>query len=367
MKIAVLTSSRADYSIYLPLLKLLQNDSFFDLNLIAFGTHTSQQFGYTFNNIIADGFKVAHTLDTTPNNFLPQDISHAMAKVMDGFANIWATEKYDLVFCLGDRYEMFAACAAGVPFNIKLAHIHGGEQTLGAIDEIFRHSLTHMSTYHFAAAETYKQRIIALKNSSDYVYNVGSLSFDTLHQTTLLTQQQFQEKFGIDISKPSILITYHPETVSYEHNEQYIDEFLAALQQIKNYQLIITMPNADTMGQMVRAKITTFAADKPQVKLVENFGTIGYLSCLKYCSFMLGNSSSGFAEAAFFPKYVINVGNRQQGRLMTENIVNSPIDSSKILACVHNFNNVNLPKQINTYGDGTAAQKIVAVLKNAYA
>jgi GDP/UDP-N,N'-diacetylbacillosamine 2-epimerase (hydrolysing) len=170
-----------------------------------------------------------------------------------------------LTWCcvLGDRYEMFAACASTLPFNIPLGHIHGGETTLGAIDNAFRHSISHMSHYHFASTEVYKQRIIELKQDSKHVYNVGALSFDNLRNLDLLNIDEFENRYGINLSKPTLLITVHPETIALEKNETYIQTFLDALNELEGYQYLITMPNADTMGNMLRGYIDKFIKQNP--------------------------------------------------------------------------------------------------------
>lgn len=366
MKLGVLTSSRADYSIYLPLLRQLQQDSFFRLSIIAFGTHLSAKHGYTLERIKEDGFDVAHALKTIPDDDSPEAISRAMAQTMSVLSSVWVNSSFDLVLCLGDRYEMFAACASAMPFNIKLAHIHGGEQSLGAIDDAFRHAITHMSQIHFTAAEPYRERVIQLKGADFNVYNTGSLSIDNLKSIDLLGTSEFEERFGIDITVPSILITFHPETVSYQSNGQYVDELISALRETQGYQFIITMPNADTMGNIVRDKLLEFKKGNQQVMCVESFGTLGYLSCMKYCSFMLGNTSSGYIEASFFPKYVIDLGERQKGRIVTTNIQRCPIEKQAIVNAIANFDKFKKLQAVEIYGNGTAADSIVRILKSLY-
>lgn len=364
MKIGVLTSSRADYSIYLPLLKALQNAPAMELEIIAFGTHLSSMYGNTVKKIEEDGFPVKYRINTTPVEDTPQAISESMGLTITSFSKLWSQVKFDLVFCLGDRYEMFAACASAVPFNITLAHIQGGEQTLGAVDDVFRHSITLMARYHFTAAERYKNRVKELKGSDKNVYNVGSLSIDNLRSLKFLSIDDFKNQFKIDLSIPSILITFHPETVSYEKNEFFIRELIGALEQLASYQYIITMPNADTMGILIRQNLIDFISRTPHAKGVESFGTIGYLSCMKHCSFMLGNTSSGFIEASFFPKHVINLGDRQKGRIVTENIISCGIEMEAIIHAVHTLKEKLLPSKIDIYGDGHAAKNIIEVLNS---
>ena len=177
-------------------------------------------------------------------------------------------------------------------------------------------------------------------------------------------KQEFYTKFNIDITLPSILSTFHPETVAFEKNEYYANEYINALSKLSNYQIIITMPNADTNGKIIREKIIKFAYEKENVKIIESFGTIGYLTCMKYAKMLIGNTSSGFYDASFFPKWVINLGTRQNGRIITPNIINCEIDAEQILKAV-NYIETNDISNINCsiYGNGNTAKSIVEILK----
>jgi GDP/UDP-N,N'-diacetylbacillosamine 2-epimerase (hydrolysing) len=365
LKVALLTSSRADYGIAFPLLKELKSDPFFDLQVIAFGTHLSVKHGETINLIITDGFDVSIKVDTMPSGDSPDTIAMAMGKTMINFSKVWNENQFDLIIALGDRYEMFAACASSIPFNIPIAHIHGGETTLGAFDDAFRHNITQMATFHFTTTDHYKQRVVELKGSDKNVFNVGALSIDNLNSLRLLTIEEFKSKFDIDMSIPSILITFHPETVNFDKNRIYIETLIAALGEISNYQFIITMPNADTTGNMIREQLTGFISGNKKAIGVESFGTLGYLSCMKHCSMLLGNTSSGFVEASFFPKFVINIGERQRGRILSENIYDCKIEKREIITAVKNFKYMDLDYKINLYGDGKTASKIVSILKQS--
>lgn len=364
MRVAVLTSSRADYSQYVPLLTLLSRDSFFDVSIIAFGTHLSKEFGETIHQITQDGFAVNHRIQTHIAGDSPHAMVESISKTILGFSQLWEKEKFDLVIVLGDRFEMFAACVSTLPYNLRIAHLHGGEQTEGALDDIFRHSITHMANLHFTSTDVYKQRVIELTGSERGVYNVGALSIDNLKKLTLLSIDEFKAQFKIDLSKPSVLITFHPETKSIESNSAYCDELIAALATLQAYQLIITMPNADIMGSMIRNKMQTFIKQSTNAIGVESFGTIGYLSCMKHAAFMLGNTSSGFLEASFFPKTVINIGNRQRGRIVTPNIINCDIQRDSILAAIAQVESKAKTPEITIYGDGNTASKIIKILKN---
>ena len=364
MRIVVLTSSRADYGIYLPLLKKMKEDDLFDLSIVAFGTHLSEKFGKTISQIESDGFEVIHKIETLPAGDSPFDISESIGKTMGSFASFWEKmkTKVDLVFCLGDRYEMFAAVSATIPFSLPVAHIHGGETTLGAIDNIYRHSLTHIAQFHFASTLNHASRIIELKGESSNVYNVGGLSLDNLKTITLLTNKQFLEKFQVPINN-SVLVTFHSETVSFEKNEVYVNALVKVLSELKD-QIIITMPNADTNGDIIRNALLEFAKKRDNVYCIESLGTLGYFSALNLCKFVLGNSSSGIIEAASFGKYVVNIGDRQKGRESGENVIHSAIDTKEILDAISQIERLPVLSTKNIYGDGETADRIIEILKS---
>ncbi|MGZ3749671.1 MAG: UDP-N-acetylglucosamine 2-epimerase [Flavisolibacter sp.] len=359
-KISILTSSRADYSIYRPLLQLLNTQPGVKVQIIAFGMHTGTEFGRTVDAIRSDGFPVEMELPFVLDGTTPSSIALSMAKTMEQFSIVWESLPTDIILCLGDRYEMFAAVSASIPFNIPVAHIHGGETTLGAMDNVFRHSLTHMSTLHFTGAEPYREKVISLKGSEKGVFNTGALSIDNLSTLNLLTIEEFYTRFGVDLNKPTILTTFHPETVSFEKNGWYGKELADALEKLSSYfQVIITMPNADTMGSLIRTEMQSLAiTNSNRIFVFENLGTIGYLSAMRYCSMLVGNTSSGFVEASYFPKWVINLGNRQDGRLFTQNIRSIPVEKNQIISTVLELSERSVPSLKHPYGKGQAAKQI---------
>ncbi len=362
--IGILTSSRADYSIYYPLIIELQKLPNTEVEIIAFGTHLSHDHGYTMDQIVADGlevkYKINHCFASNDSAF---DVSMAMAQTSYHFANFWKDHQFDLVFCLGDRYEMFAAVSAAVPFQINLAHLYGGEKTEGAIDDCLRHSITMMSKWHFAACDQYKNRIINLTESSDNVFNLGHLSIDNLNRLKLLNIEDLTVKTGVNFNKPTILCTFHPETIQYEKNSYYADEISAAFEELTDFQVLITMPNSDTGSKVIREKFIELEKSNSHVYTTENLGTIGYLSAMKHCCMMVGNTSSGFVEASYFPKIVINLGDRQTGRIVTENIINTAIEKESILKAIHTNYKKNMNfDAIQIYGSGETSKKICQVM-----
>ena len=202
-RIAFLTSSRADYGIYLPLLKALKADNFYDMFIIAFGTHISPFHGTTINQIIDDGFEVNFQIESILAGDSPNAIATSMSLTALKFSDFWKDHlnDFDLIFCLGDRYEMFAAVMAGIPFGIKYAHLHGGEKTLGAIDHIFRHSITLASKYHFVSCQAHAKRVAELLESEENIFTVGSLSLENFKTLKLLSKEEFNK-----IARQTILV-----------------------------------------------------------------------------------------------------------------------------------------------------------------
>lgn len=366
-RIVILTSSRADYGIYLPLLKALKDDSYFDLQIIAFGTHLSPFHGYTVSQIINDGFEVSFKIESMLTGDSPNAISTAMALTSLKFADFWKNHQYDfdLVFCLGDRYEMFAAVTAGIPFNIPFAHLHGGEKTLGAIDNIFRHTITLASKYHFVSCKEHGERVAELTESKDNIFDIGALSLDNLNSLPLLSKDDFFSKFGIDLGHPTILVTVHPETVSPEMNKIYVSELAETLLELKNYQVIVTLPNADTNGSFIRNRLLQLPDQSGnRIYCFENLGSQGYFTAMKYCSFLLGNTSSGIIEAASFGRWIINLGNRQEGRKQSQNIYNVPFNKAMILQSVTEIEKKPVYLGENIYYKENAAQTTCSILIN---
>ena len=366
MRIAILTSSRADFGIYLPLIKAMKADPFFKVEIIAFGTHLSFFHGHTIDQIQDEGFEANYRIETVLAGDSPSAIATSVGLTSIKFAEFWNIHQsdFDIVFCLGDRYEMFGAVTSGVPFQVTFAHLHGGEETQGAIDNVYRNSITQACKYHFVSCEAHAQRVSELIRSSQNVYNVGSLSIDNVQSLMLYSTREFLIKFGMDLSKPTILVTVHPETVAYEINNQIAVETANALLSLNAFQVLITLPNADTNGSIIRNRFLKLPDESSgRIMCFENLGSKGYFSAMKHCSFLLGNTSSGIIEAASFSKCVINLGNRQLGRQQNGNIINSPFDTISILEIVNkikhslNFNGDNI------YYKSNVAHNICSILK----
>ena len=365
-RIAILTSSRADYGIYLPLLHKLSDDTDFKVSIIAFGTHLSQFHGYTVKNIIDDGFDVPFRIESILTGDSPNAISSSMALTAIKFAEFWEQHQmdFDLVFCLGDRYEMFAAVMAGVPYRIKYAHLHGGEKTLGAIDHVFRHSITIASTYHFVTCETHAQRVAELIESNKNIFNVGALSLDNLKSIQFHSNEVFLKMYGVDLSSPTILITVHPETTIPFENAKNVEILSEVLLELTKYQIIITLPNADTNGFVIREQFLRLQDKSCQrILCFDNLGTQGYFTAMKSSAFLLGNTSSGIIEAASFSKWVINLGNRQLGREQSANIINVQFEKELIHQAIKKIEQKSAYSGSNIYYKENTAKNICSIMK----
>ncbi|MBK7627806.1 MAG: UDP-N-acetylglucosamine 2-epimerase (hydrolyzing) [Bacteroidales bacterium] len=365
-KIAVLTSSRADYGIYLPLLRKLKNDSFFELKLIVFGTHFSHRHGYTITQIIKDGFDSIYPIESVILGDSQNAISTSLALTCLKFADFWRDHQddFDVVFCLGDRYEMFAAVISAIPYNIQFAHLHGGETTLGAIDNVFRHSISLASKFHFVSCTEHGKRVSELIRSDSNIFNVGSLSLDNLTNSSFLTKEKFSKKFGLDLKNATILVTMHPETYYPERNSAFVDELADVLLDLVDYQVLITLPNADTNNDTIRNRFLRLPNESDnRIRCFENLGSQAYFSAMKYCAFLLGNTSSGIIEAASLGKWVINLGKRQDGRVQSQNILNVPFKKSKILKAIKTIESNTEYQGDNVYYKKDVSSLICSILK----
>ncbi|MGC1185880.1 MAG: UDP-N-acetylglucosamine 2-epimerase [Candidatus Acidiferrales bacterium] len=362
--IAVVTSSRADYShLYWPLKDLAASDSV-DLKIVALGPHLSPEFGNTFREIENDGF----TIDARVECLLSSDSDVGMAKTIGvatlGLADLFGRMRPDLLLVIADRYEMLAPASVALALRIPIAHIEGGEISEGAIDDAVRNALTKMSHIHFTSTETARRRVIDMDEEEWRVHRAGAPSLDHLRRRTLLTREQVELKLRTDLSHPPILVAYHPVTLDRDTLQE-ADALFAALQEIPE-QLLFCYPNADAGSRALIERTKSFLSSPGRGAIFTNLDAVTYWSLLREASMLVGNSSSGIMEAASFALPTVNVGIRQQGRERAINILDAAADKSSILQTVaiarsSQFRQ-SLAGMINPYGDGHASEKIVGIL-----
>lgn len=364
--VGVITTGRSDYGIYLPLLRRMKQDPDLKLHLIVSGMHLSPEFGMTVKDIEKDGFEIGERVEMLLSSDTPEGIAKSMGLGTIGFAQIYARFRPDILVALGDRFEVHAAVVAALPFKIPVAHLYGGELTEGAIDDAFRHAITKMSHLHFTATDVYAQRVMQMGEEPWRVTVCGALSLDNLRTTPLLSRDEFADKFAITLPEKFLLVTYHPVTLEYEQTEMQIKELLTALDVI-GLPVLFTMPNADTGGRVIRKLIGEFLPKHPDSKKVENLGTQGYFSAMALATAMVGNSSSGIVETASFGLPVVNVGNRQKGRMRGQNVIDVGCNREEIVDGIRKAISpefrASLKGLINPYGKGQAAEIILNKLK----
>ena len=365
-KVCVVTGSRAEYGLFYPILSKIQESNKLELQLISTSSHHSSEYGLTYKQIENDGFNIVDKIEnlylTDTKSSIVKSTGLATSLLSDSFDRL----QPDVVLLLGDRYETHAAATAAMLMNIPIAHIHGGEMTEGAVDEQIRHSITKMSYLHFCATETYRQRVIQMGEDPARVFNSGAPGIDNITNLNLLTKQKLEKELNWKLTSKSALFTYHPVTL--EESDVEIDlEVILSILETFNLNILFTYANADSGGKVINQKIEEFCKIQPaRYKVVKSLGQIKYLSAMKYVDLLIGNTSSGIIEAASFKKPVINIGDRQKGRLRGENVIDCNLDSlqeSITLALSNSFRN-KISNMNNIYGTGAAADIILDKLIN---
>jgi GDP/UDP-N,N'-diacetylbacillosamine 2-epimerase (hydrolysing) len=365
-KVCVVTGTRAEFGLLRWLMEEINGDAGLELQIIATGMHLSPEFGLTHHEIEEAGFHINFKVEM----LLSADTSTAITKSMGlgliGFADAYQQLSPDIIVLLGDRFEIFAAAAAALIAKIPIAHIHGGETTEGAFDEAIRHSITKMSHLHFVAAEEYKRRVIQLGEAPNRVFNVGGLGIDAIKRIKLIDQHTLEKSIDFRFRKRNLLITFHPVTLEKQSSTQQMEALLSALDGLHDTGLIFTMPNADTGGRELSALINQFVATHPNARVYSSLGQLRYLSCMKFVDGVVGNSSSGIAEAPSFGIGTVNIGDRQKGRLCATSVINCEPTTDRIREALDklycpNFRE-NATNTVNPYGNGGASAEIAKVL-----
>jgi UDP-hydrolysing UDP-N-acetyl-D-glucosamine 2-epimerase len=362
--VAVVTSSRADYShLYWPLHDLARHAEV-DLKLIVLGAHLSPQFGETVNEIEKDGFPIAARLEC----LLSSDTDVGMAKTLGlavlALADLLGQMRPDLLLLIADRYEMLAPAAVALTLRIPIAHIEGGEISEGAIDDAVRNALTKMSHIHFTSTESARSRVVARGEEPWRVHRAGAPSLDHLRRSRLLGAHDLQERLQLDLQRPTVVVAYHPVTIVRDTTQE-ADSLFAALQEV-DAQILFCYPNSDTGSHALLERTRAFLANRRDARLFVNLDAVTYWSLLRHVALLIGNSTSGIMEAASFALPVVNIGFRQKGRERARNVLDAEPEASAILRKIAEGTSPEFRESLtgmkNPYGDGHAAEKIVQVL-----
>ncbi len=333
-KICVVTGSRAEYGLTSKLIRKIYESDKTQLQLIATNMHLSPIYGNTYQEIENDGIpidKKIPIIDEVGSNDA-KAILLSMSKELPGLADAYDDLKPDLLFLVGDRYEMLCAAAAALIMKIPVAHFGGGNVTEGAFDDAIRHSITKMSHLHFVSTEKYRKRVIQLGELPERVFNYGSLGVENVTSMPLMDKAEVEKSIDFIIDENTVLATYHPVTLSETSLVEDIDSFLGAIKEFPDLKVIFTMPNSDTGGEVIADKIQEFVnSDSNHYRVFKSLGVKRYLSVMKYSRAVIGNSSSGIAETPSFHKPTLNIGDRQKGRVAADSVVNCNVDKESIV------------------------------------
>lgn len=365
IKICVVSSSRADYGILKNLILEFISSNNFELQLIVTGSHLSYQHGYTIKEILSDGIKVDQKVRIINKTDVPIDIANIFGNTVTKMTKPISSLKPDVLLLLGDRYEIFAAAISATILKIPIAHIHGGEITEGAMDNVMRHCLTKLSHIHFASNIVYKKRIIQMGELPQNVHNVGALGVENTKKLKFVTLKKLELNLNFKFYNKNILISYHSVTLD-ENPIHGIEVILKVLKKFKNVGLIFTYANADIKGTIINNEIIKFVKKNKNAVVFSNLGQLKYLSCLKYCDGIIGNSSSAIIEAPSVNTWSINIGNRQKGRIKSKSVFDEEINIKSIEKTLQSLlkteNNDNTINYVNPYEKSNTKNSILDIL-----
>lgn len=366
-KIAVISTSRADYGhLYWPLRDLAARDDV-ELSIIAIAAHLSPEFGRTIQEMEQDGFGDVLQVEC----LLSSDTDVGMAKTIGvatlGLADLLGRLRPDLLLLIADRYELLAPASVALALRTPIAHIEGGEISQGAIDDAVRNALTKMSHVHFTATENSRLRVLAMGEESWRVHRSGAPSLDHLRRQSLLSRREVEEKLEVDLGRPTLVVAYHPVTIARDTTRE-AGAIFEALGRVPD-QILFCFPNADAGGRELIGRASAFCQGRPSARVFVNLSPVTYWSLLGNAAMLLGNSSSGIMETASLALPTVNIGFRQQGRERPRNVLDADPDAESILAVVERAGSREFQKSLegmsNPYGEGRASEIITRVLTTA--
>ena len=362
--IAVITTSRADYGhLYWPL-REIEADPRLESKLIVMGAHLSPEFGLTLSEIEKDGFPIAAKLEC----LMSSDTDIGMAKTIGvatlSLADTLGSIRPDLLLLIADRYEMLAPASVALALRIPIAHIEGGEISEGAIDDAVRNALTKMSHLHFTPTIKARNRVIAMGEEPWRVHRTGAPSLDHLRRRTMIDRASLQAELNLDLTRPTLVLAYHPVTLDRDTTRE-ADALFEALSQIED-QIAICFPNADAGSRDLIRRATAFLKQREGAFLFINLNHLTYWGLLRHAALLVGNSSSGIMESPSLALPTVNIGKRQQGREQAKNIIDAEPEPAAILTAVRRAKETGFRDSLkgmkNPYGDGHAGERIARLL-----
>jgi GDP/UDP-N,N'-diacetylbacillosamine 2-epimerase (hydrolysing) len=368
--ICVFTGNRAEYGLLKPVMEKISQDDDLKLKLLVSGAHISSRFGMTCQFIEEDGFIIDERVKIPLDSDAASGLGKTMGSALEKYSKALKRLSPEILVVLGDRYEAFCIATAALVNNVPIAHIHGGELSYGAWDDSFRHCITKMSRVHFTCTDVYKKRVIQLGEHPDTVFNVGSSGVENIQNINLLSREDLNKLTGFDHDQDFFLVTYHPATLEGSKNKVFFKALLNALED-KNffdYKIIFTKANPDRFGQEINLLIDEYVkTDTKRAVVFTSMGQVNYLSAMKYAKTVVGNSSSGIIEAPEFKIPVVNIGNRQKGRIRAENILDCEPETEEIVKTLEKALSSNFKRSLlgmtNPFKKKGTAEKIAKILK----
>lgn len=364
-KIFLVTSSRADFGIMLPLIRKFDESPNFLFELIVTGAHFSKEFGYSLKHIKTKKFKKVNYIKLNEGKLNKHTTANNISEGLKKFNKFFNIHKPNLVCIPCDRSEMLGPALAAHTNNIPIAHFHGGEISLGSQDEITRHCLTKISSLHFVSNSVHKKRVIQLGEQPKTVHNVGNLSCENIKETKILNKNKLEKILRIRPKSTNILFTYHPITNDPETTKKELEEILKAFKLFKKkINLFVTYPNADYGKKEVIKYINKIKKIKNiDIKIFKNLGNTIYYSLIKYVNCVIGNSSSGLVEVPFLGTQSIIIGMRQKGRYHEDSVINIKANKKIIFSTIKNVIKANSKKKKDIKKISSVSKKIINVIK----
>ncbi len=367
-KVCVVTGTRAEYGLLRWVMEGIRDSELLELQLVVTGAHLSPEFGLTYREIEADGFKIDRKVEMLLSSDTAVGVSKSVGLAITGLAEAFDELRPDVVLLLGDRYEMWAAGAAATLARIPIAHVHGGESTEGAIDEAIRHGLTKMAHLHFVAALEFRQRVIQLGESPNRVFTVGAVGLDSIAREPLMNKKDLQSSLGVEFGKRNLLVTFHPVTLESGSANVQMRSLLDALDAFPDVHTFITLPNADMEGRGIIDLIQDYVAHTPRAASFTSLGQARYHSLMHHVDGVVGNSSSGLIEAPAMHKPTVNIGPRQSGRLRAASVVDCDPETGSIIEAIQSIYSAEFQSSLasvtNPYGVPGGSATVVEVLES---
>ncbi len=362
-RICIVTTSRAEYGLLRWTIEALRAEPCFDVQLVVGGTHLSPAFGETWRQIEADSVRIDRKVDYLSEDRSTAGIAQETGVCAGLFAEAFAELKPDLLLVLGDRYELLPICTAALLSGIPIAHIAGGEQTEGAIDDQVRNAVTMMATLHFPNSAEAAAEIARMRGSDRNVFNVGEPCVENSRRILLPSRAELAAALSLDPAKDWILATLHPETRrSREANLEMARALLKALLERPGCEIVMSEANADPVGAEMNEIYRS--CREPNFHLFPSLGQRNYLGVMNEARCVVGNSSSGVIETPLPGIPAVNIGDRQKGRRLCANVLSCGPGYEEIRAALDRVGRRLAPDR--SFGDGHTSEHIAKHIKDYF-